>query len=161
VRSAFCTLAHLTNVVLRVEIKAKLGNEVELSLQEIDMMLFVVHQLPEEVTCHVIFDGVTMSGELFVKCARIKRDNSVPYQARYFALAVVGAMLLLKSYRLSGAIARGAMCALRLKSALGRPRSPMSRPNRYHLIATHIGPTHAIATARKCQSVKFSIIENT
>jgi hypothetical protein len=56
-------------MVLGVELKPELGDEVELGLQEIDMVLLVVHQLLEEVTCHVIFDGVTMSGRFLVKCA--------------------------------------------------------------------------------------------
>jgi hypothetical protein len=38
---AFAVLAHLSDVMLRVQLKTKLGNEIELGFQKIDMVLFV------------------------------------------------------------------------------------------------------------------------
>ena len=47
-------LAHLADMVLGVKLKAKLGNEIELGLQEVDMTFLVRHQLLEQVARHII-----------------------------------------------------------------------------------------------------------
>ena len=43
--SAPLTLVELSDMMLGVELKAKLGDKVDLGFKEIDMMLLVVHQL--------------------------------------------------------------------------------------------------------------------
>lgn len=43
-------------MMLGIELKAELDDEVDLGFQEIDMMFLIVHQLLEEVTRHVVFD---------------------------------------------------------------------------------------------------------
>jgi hypothetical protein len=53
-QSAFAVLAHLADMVLGVKFKAKLGDEVELGFEEIDVVLLVRHQLFEQVARHII-----------------------------------------------------------------------------------------------------------
>src|SRR6266699_4454854 len=58
--------------MLGIELKAELSDEIELGLQEIDMLLFVVHQLLEQVARHVILDRVAMRRRLLVERTRIQ-----------------------------------------------------------------------------------------
>ena len=43
------TLAHLANMILSVELKAELADEIELRFEEIDVVFLVRHQLLEQV----------------------------------------------------------------------------------------------------------------
>lgn len=43
-QSFFAVLTHFANMMLGVKLKAKLGNEVELGFEEIDVVLLVRHQ---------------------------------------------------------------------------------------------------------------------
>ena len=44
----------LADMVLGVELKAKLGDEVELRFEEIDVVFFVRHKLFEQIASHII-----------------------------------------------------------------------------------------------------------
>jgi hypothetical protein len=48
-RSVFAVLAHLADMMLRVELEAELGDKIELGFEEIDVVLLVRHQLLEQV----------------------------------------------------------------------------------------------------------------
>src|SRR5689334_524190 len=68
-QSVVLGLADLADVMLRVELKAELGDEIELSLQEIDVVLLVGHDLLEQVARHVIAHRVTVGGGFLIECA--------------------------------------------------------------------------------------------
>jgi hypothetical protein len=53
-QSFFAVLTHLANMVLGIKLKAKLGNEVELGFEEIDVVLLVRHQQFEQIARHII-----------------------------------------------------------------------------------------------------------
>ena len=53
-QSFFAVLAYLANMVLGVKLKAKLGNEVELGFEEIDVVLLIRHQQFEQIARHII-----------------------------------------------------------------------------------------------------------
>jgi hypothetical protein len=44
--------------MLRIELKAKLGDEIELGLQKVDVLLLIVHQLLKQVASYVVLDRV-------------------------------------------------------------------------------------------------------
>ena len=46
----------LTDMVLGIELEAELRDKIELSLQEVDVFLFVVHQFLEQIARHVVLD---------------------------------------------------------------------------------------------------------
>ena len=50
--------------------KAELGDEVELSLEKVDVILIVLHQLLEQIAAHVVLDCMTMGRGFLVKRAR-------------------------------------------------------------------------------------------
>ena len=52
----FAVPTHLANMVLCVQLKAKLGNKVELGFEEIYVVLLVRHQLFEQIARHIILD---------------------------------------------------------------------------------------------------------
>jgi hypothetical protein len=54
------SLVELANMMLGVEFKAELGDEVDLGFKEIDMMFLVVHQLLEEAARHIVLDTVAV-----------------------------------------------------------------------------------------------------
>jgi hypothetical protein len=58
--------------MLGIELKAKLGDEIELGLQKVDVLLLIVHQLLEQVASHVVLDRVAMSRSFLVKRPRIQ-----------------------------------------------------------------------------------------
>src|SRR5262249_28152335 len=64
-------LVDLANMVLSIKLKTKLGYEIELGFQKVDMTFLIVHYLLEKVACHIVSDGMTMSGRLLVKRARL------------------------------------------------------------------------------------------
>src|SRR6185312_4441275 len=66
----FLALAHLADVVLRVELDAELGHEIELRLEEVDVVLLVGHQLFEQIAADIVLDRVTVGRGLGVKLAR-------------------------------------------------------------------------------------------
>src|SRR5215204_5202691 len=47
-------LFHLADVMLRVEFDTELGDQIDLGLEEIDVMLLVVHQLFEQIAADVV-----------------------------------------------------------------------------------------------------------
>jgi len=59
-------------MMLGVELKAELGDEVDLGFKEIDMMFLVVHQLLEEAARHVVLHTVAVRCRFFVKCPRFR-----------------------------------------------------------------------------------------
>jgi hypothetical protein len=65
-------VVELDNMMLDIEFKAQLGDEVELGFKEIDMMLLVVHQLLEEAARHIVFHTVAMGCRFFVKRPRFR-----------------------------------------------------------------------------------------
>src|ERR1700686_3939812 len=65
--SASLTLVELANMMLGVELKAELGDEVDLGFKEIDVMFLVVHQLLEEFACHIVLHTVAVGCRLLVK----------------------------------------------------------------------------------------------
>ena len=62
-------LFELADVMLRIKLDAKLGDEIELLLEEIDVLFLVVHQLLEQVAGDVVLDrmdrGVEQCGAAF------------------------------------------------------------------------------------------------
>jgi hypothetical protein len=51
-------LAHLADMMLRVELKAEPADEIELRFEEIDVVFLIPHQLLEQVACHIVLRGV-------------------------------------------------------------------------------------------------------
>src|SRR5262249_10905402 len=62
-------LVHLANVMLRIEFKPELGDEIELGFEKVDVMLLIRHELLEEIACHVIPHAVAMRGRFLIKGA--------------------------------------------------------------------------------------------
>src|SRR5437899_2266741 len=60
-------LVERANMMLGVELKAKLGDEVDLGFKEIDMMFLVVHQLLKEAARHIVLHTVAVGCCFFVK----------------------------------------------------------------------------------------------
>lgn len=89
-------LAHLADVVLGVELDAQLGDEVELSLEEVDVALLVRHQLFEQIARDVILRRVTMSRGLLVKRARRHFGRQVSDVPARRALAATNNLLRLE-----------------------------------------------------------------
>ena len=56
--------------MLGIKLKAELGDEVELSLEKVDVILIVLHQLLEQIAAHVVLDCMTMGRGFLVKRAR-------------------------------------------------------------------------------------------
>ena len=50
-------LAHLADMMLRVELKPEPADEIELRFEEIDVVFLVRHQLLEQVACHIVLRG--------------------------------------------------------------------------------------------------------
>ena len=57
-------------MMLGIELKAKLGDEVDLGFKKIDMMFLVVHQLLEEFACHIVLYTVAVGCRFLVKRPR-------------------------------------------------------------------------------------------
>jgi hypothetical protein len=62
-------------MMLGVELKAKLDDEVDLGFKKIDMMFLVVHQLLEEFACHVVLHAVAVGRRFLVKRPRFTAMN--------------------------------------------------------------------------------------
>ena len=60
----------LSNVMLRVKLDAELGDEIELRLEIVDVLLLVVHQLLEQIARDVVAHAMTMGRRFLVKRAR-------------------------------------------------------------------------------------------
>ncbi len=61
-------MAELSDVVLRVQLDAELRHQIQLRLQEVDVVLFIIHQCFEEIATYVIFDPMAMRCRSLVKC---------------------------------------------------------------------------------------------
>src|SRR5437870_3091292 len=59
----------LSDVMLRIELEAELGDEVELGLQEIDVVFLVRHQLLEEIPGDIVLRGMAVGSSLLVERA--------------------------------------------------------------------------------------------
>jgi len=57
-------------MMLGVELKAELGDEVDLGFKKIDVMFLVVHQLLEEFACHIVLHTVAVGCRLLLKRPR-------------------------------------------------------------------------------------------
>src|SRR6267143_5115839 len=78
---ASLTLVELADMMLGVELKAELGDEVDLGFKEIDVMFLVVHQLLEEFACHIVLHTVAVGCRLLVEHPRfhfrpVNRDQA-------------------------------------------------------------------------------------
>ena len=56
-------------MILRVELKAELADEIELRFEEIDVVFLVRHQLLEQVACHIVLRGVAVRRGFLVERA--------------------------------------------------------------------------------------------
>ena len=63
-------LAELAHVLLAVEFDADLRDQRDLRLEEVDMLLLVVHQLLEQVAGDVVAHAVAVRGGFFLERAR-------------------------------------------------------------------------------------------
>src|SRR3974390_317072 len=66
----FTVLFQLSDMVLGVKLKAELGDQIELGLQKVDVLLFIVHQLFEQVAGDVVLDTVAVRRRFLVERAR-------------------------------------------------------------------------------------------
>src|SRR5436190_5180693 len=64
-------LFNLADMVLSVELETELGDQIELGLQEIDVLLLIMHQLLEQIARYIILDRMAMRRGLFVEGPRI------------------------------------------------------------------------------------------
>src|SRR6202158_3122153 len=62
-------LAHLADMMLRVELKAEPADEIELRFEEIDVVFLAPHQLLEQVACHIVLRGVAVRRGFLVERA--------------------------------------------------------------------------------------------
>src|ERR1700730_16390012 len=62
-------LAHLADMMLRVELKAEPADEIELRFEEIDVVFLVRHQLLEQVACYIVPRGVAVRRGFLVERA--------------------------------------------------------------------------------------------
>ena len=67
-------LAHLADMILRVELKAEPADEIELRFEEIDVVFLVRHQLLEQVACHIVLRGVAV-----ISAARSQSSTSLTF----------------------------------------------------------------------------------
>src|SRR2546429_383514 len=65
-------LVDLANMMLGVELKAKLGDEVDLGFKEVDMMFLVVHQLLKEAARHIVLHTVAVGCRFLIKRPRFR-----------------------------------------------------------------------------------------
>src|SRR5260370_36017968 len=74
-------LAHLADMILRVELKAELVDEIELRFEEIDVVFLVRHQLLEQVACHIVLRGVGVRRGFLVERAggKLRRRVAVKH----------------------------------------------------------------------------------
>src|SRR5438105_1649974 len=62
-------LIKLANVMLRVEFKSQLGDEIKLSFEEIDVFFLIVHELLEQIARHIIANRMAMRSGFLIKRA--------------------------------------------------------------------------------------------
>ncbi len=74
-------LVHLSDMILRVELKAELVDEIELRFEEIDVVFLVRHQLLEQVPCHIVPRGVAVRRGFLVERAggNLRRQVAVKH----------------------------------------------------------------------------------
>src|SRR6202044_3788274 len=84
--SVVIVFADLADVMLGVELGAELGDQIKLGLEKIDVMLFVAHQLLEQVARDVILDRVAMGGGLLVERARVHLGAQIAFEDLFHRL---------------------------------------------------------------------------
>src|ERR1700720_624990 len=74
-------LAHLADMMLRVELKPEPADEIELRFEEIDVVFLVRHQLLEQVACHIVLRGVAVRRGFLVERAggNLRRQVAVKH----------------------------------------------------------------------------------
>src|SRR5258708_38472604 len=74
-------LAHLADMMLRVEFKAEPADEIELRFEEIDVVFLIRHQLLEQVACHIVLRGAAVRRGFLVKRAggNLRRQVAVKH----------------------------------------------------------------------------------
>src|ERR1017187_3238540 len=74
-------LAHLADMMLRVELKAEPADEIELRFEEIDVVFLVRHQLLEQVACYIVLRGVAVRRGFLVERAggNLRRQVAVKH----------------------------------------------------------------------------------
>src|SRR5215472_885978 len=82
-RARSIVVVGLADMVLGVELEPELGDEIELGLEIVDMLLLVVHELLEQVAAHVVLDRVAMRRGLLVERPRghLRRQIAVEHLA--------------------------------------------------------------------------------
>ena len=57
-------------MLLRVELEADPVDQVKLGFEEIDVVLFILHQILEQIARHIVLDAMTISRRFLIQVAR-------------------------------------------------------------------------------------------
>src|SRR5207237_7405831 len=68
-KSIFALVVYFADVMLRVQLKTKLGNEIKLGFEEIDVAFLVRHKFIEQVARDIVPHGVAMRCRFLVERA--------------------------------------------------------------------------------------------
>src|SRR6185312_15445104 len=63
-------LVELADVMLGIELKAELGDEIELGFEEVDVVFFVLHQRLKQIARDVVLDHMAVGGGFLVQRTR-------------------------------------------------------------------------------------------
>src|SRR5258705_13636415 len=69
VRCRSVLLVGLADVMLGIKLEPELAHQIELGLEEVDVLLLVMHQLLEQIACHIVLGAVAVGGGFLVEGA--------------------------------------------------------------------------------------------
>src|SRR3977135_2049561 len=73
-------LVGLADVMLGVKLEPELGHQIELGLEEVDVLLLVMHQLLEQIARHIVLGAVAVGRGFLIEGASPHLRRPIPSQ---------------------------------------------------------------------------------